>query len=271
MYHNLISMMGKTSSGDSGGVSDSNAQAFLTATGITDETISAALNQHVIDLKTYGIWPICRAIYPWVGGTAFTHKFNLKDPRDLDEAFRIVWNGSIAHNSNGITPDGSSGYGNTKLIGSTEGLNNDSHLSVYSRTNNTGNQFEIGTYDGSNGFWGIKIRDSTNIFVGSYRFTGDGFINVENEDSIGFYIESRSSASLAKVYRDGGERGSCTTTSVTIPSSEVCIGMRGTSSPASFSSRNLAYASIGHSLDDSEASNFAAIEYYFQSALGRAV
>ena len=31
-----------------------------------------------------------KAIYPFVGGTATTHKFNLKDPADINAAFRLV-------------------------------------------------------------------------------------------------------------------------------------------------------------------------------------
>ena len=67
---------------------DTDAQAFITATGITDNTQKNSINQLVLDLKSYGVWSKIKAIYPFVGGTATTHKFNLKDPRDLDAAYR---------------------------------------------------------------------------------------------------------------------------------------------------------------------------------------
>ena len=35
---------------------DSDAQAFLTATGITDATISSAINTLVVDLKGLNLW-----------------------------------------------------------------------------------------------------------------------------------------------------------------------------------------------------------------------
>ena len=74
----------------SGGV-DPDAQAFITAASITDPTQQSAINQLVVDLKGYSIWTKMSAIYPMVGGTASSHKFNLKDPRDLDAAFRLVF------------------------------------------------------------------------------------------------------------------------------------------------------------------------------------
>ena len=57
---------------------DTDAQAFITAAAITDPTQQAAINTLVVDLKGYSIWTKMKAVYPFVGGTAATHKFNLK-------------------------------------------------------------------------------------------------------------------------------------------------------------------------------------------------
>ena len=93
-------------SGGGGGGFDPDAQAFITAAGITDTTQKNAINTLVLDLKAYAIWPKFIAIYPYVGGTATTHKFNLVDPLDDNAAFRITWNGGVTHNANGITGNG---------------------------------------------------------------------------------------------------------------------------------------------------------------------
>jgi len=82
---------------NSGPLFDTDAQAFLTATGITDLTISNAINDLVVGLKADSLWTKYKAIYPCVGGTAFTHKFNLKDPRDLDAAFRLTYMMGLLH------------------------------------------------------------------------------------------------------------------------------------------------------------------------------
>ena len=60
-----------------GGGTDPDAQAFITATGISG-TNATATNQLVLDLKSANIWTKMKAVYPMVGGTSTTCKFNLK-------------------------------------------------------------------------------------------------------------------------------------------------------------------------------------------------
>jgi hypothetical protein len=52
--------------------SDTDYQAFITATGITQPTQSAALETLVSDLKSYGLWSKMKAVYPMI-----TDKYNL--------------------------------------------------------------------------------------------------------------------------------------------------------------------------------------------------
>lgn len=54
------------------------------------------------------------AVYPFIGSTQTSHKFNLVDPRDLDAAFRLVDHGSPAHAATGVTFNGSSSYQDTR-------------------------------------------------------------------------------------------------------------------------------------------------------------
>jgi len=98
-------------------VSDPNAQAFLDAAVITDITQANAINSLVIGLKADNLWNKMNAIYPFVGGTATTHKYNLKDPRDLNAAYRLVFNGGWVHSSIGVTPNGINGYADTYFDG----------------------------------------------------------------------------------------------------------------------------------------------------------
>ena len=74
---------------------------FLSAAGITDATITNAICTLVKDLKDAGIYSKFKALYPIVGGTATTHKYNLIDPQDTDAAFRLQFNGGWVHSSNG--------------------------------------------------------------------------------------------------------------------------------------------------------------------------
>jgi len=94
-------------------ITDSDVLAFVSATGITDNTQKSAVNTLVTSLKGYSIWTKLNAIYPFIGGTASTHKWNLKDPRDLDAAYRLSFTGGWTHNANGITGNGTNAYADT--------------------------------------------------------------------------------------------------------------------------------------------------------------
>ena len=102
------------------------ADAFIKAAGITDSTQQTAIKTLVNDLNGYGLWSKMKAIYPMVGGTATSHSYNLKDTTK----FQITWNGGLTHDSNGVTGNGTNGYGNLNL-------NPRTHLST---------QFSFGTY-----------------------------------------------------------------------------------------------------------------------------
>jgi hypothetical protein len=94
---------------------DSDAQAFITAAGITDPTQQTAINTLVVGLKADSLWTSMYAIYPFVGGTASSHKWTLKDPRDLDVANRLLFNGGITHSSNGMLFNGTNGWAEIAL------------------------------------------------------------------------------------------------------------------------------------------------------------
>ena len=158
----------------SAGVSnDADAQAFIDAAGITDATQQSAINTLVTDLKGYGIWTKMKAIYPFVGGTSSTHKWNLKDPRDLDAAFRLVFAGGITHSSTGALWNGTNGYANTYLSPATSLTTSSGHFSYYSRSNPANAaQYEMGTSEVIGGlavrFNAIISKFSNGLFYAAY-------------------------------------------------------------------------------------------------------
>lgn len=189
-------------------VSDSDAQAFLTAAGIVDPTQRSAVNQLVIDLKAATIWTKLIALYPFVGGTAASHKWNLKDPTDSDGAFRITWNGMLTHNANGVVSNGSTGYGDTHLDPSSNGMSDS--IGVWVDDSVAVNQCAIGS-------------ETVNLSQASYivpHWFGDGNIYcAANGAQSGFsYIGTGSS--LLQVWRED---------------STSCFYQTGTASPHTFS------------------------------------
>jgi hypothetical protein len=102
--------------------------AYLNAvegTGVTiPDTVKPYIDTLVRDLKglpnpnytTYNIWNSLSVIYPFYGGTAASHKFNLKDPRNADAAYRLIFTGSPTHSAAGTEFNGVNQTANTYFI-----------------------------------------------------------------------------------------------------------------------------------------------------------
>jgi len=129
---------------------DADAQLFFNAESAAGVTLTTtekdAVNQWVVDSKAAGIWTKFKAIYPMVGGTATSHKFNLKNPLDTNAAFRLSFIGGGTHSSNGYQPNGINAYANTFCTTANMALNS-AHHSFYSRTDQAAaNRYEMGVY-----------------------------------------------------------------------------------------------------------------------------
>jgi hypothetical protein len=259
---------------------DPDAQAFITAAAITDPTQQAAINTLVVDLKGYNVWTKMKAVYPFVGSTASQHKFNLKDPRDLDAAFRLVFNGGWTHSVNGALPNGTNAYADTKLIPNTVLSANSAHLSYYSRTNSAVlAEIAMGILNGSTGGNGLNlvIRRDTN--VNSFRATetgaANGLVNSTSTDSRGFTSGSITSATSRKLYKNGTLLNTNTNNYTwDRASNNIMIGAAyntGNSLVEFYTNKETAFASIGDGLLDSEANNLYLCVQQFNTTLGRQV
>jgi hypothetical protein len=131
---------------------DVSATAFSNAAGLTDAIQKSAVNTLVKDLKRYGLWSKIKAFYPFVGGTATSHKWNLVDPRDLDAAYRLTFSGGWTHDSMGAQCNGTNTTSNTYLslrtvFGATSYEHN---LGVYINYHNPSWSYrnDIGAVDG---------------------------------------------------------------------------------------------------------------------------
>ena len=111
---------------------DADTTAFLNVTGITDATIVSALDTLVVGMKADGTWSKMKAVYPFVGGTATSHSFNLVNT----SLHQITWFGGLTHDANGVTPNGTNGYGNLNFNPRTH-LGAQSSMGTYCRVNNT--------------------------------------------------------------------------------------------------------------------------------------
>jgi hypothetical protein len=178
---------------------DPDAEAFLLAAGITDATITDAINNLVLSLKADSLWTKMKAIYPLVGGTASTHKFNLKNPVDSDAAFRLTFVGSPTHSANGLQGNGSSQYARTHL-NNNQLSQNAAGLFLYSRTDLAADIIDMSGINTS--FVGneLFIKVSSNVSGG--RINSSSVINDFSQPSTGFYGAFRSSSANIKVVRE---------------------------------------------------------------------
>jgi hypothetical protein len=258
--------------GQSGGTPvDPDAQAFITAAAITDPTQQSAVNQLVVDLKGYGVWTKMKALYPFVGGTASQHKFNLKDPRDLDAAFRLVFSGGWTHSVNGALSNGTNGYADTFLNPSISLSRNSTNLSYYSRTNTDGNTSEIGVKSASTVYSLLQVKYS-NAFIASINEFYVSVDNPSNTNGQGFYLGNRTASNIRNNWKNGTKIHTSSSTSQTLPSLKIYINaMNNAGTTGFYSNKECAFASIGDGLTDTEASNFYTAVQAFQTTLGRSI
>jgi len=244
---------------------DADAQAFITAAGLTNPIHKSAINQLVLDLKSYGLWTKMKAIYPIIGGTAFTHKFNLKDPRDLAAAFVLSNVDLLVNSSTGLKRNGSSNIAVTNLIPNSVLSLNSTHISFYSRDNTPGNSVEMGV-PGSNALFIAPNFNGT-----SYRAVNNAQVSsVSSVNMAAYFIASRISSTTIKLYRNSSIINTDTVTSVSLSTIQIAlIGYNGNGNYPSV--RECAFATIGDGLDDTEAANLYTAVQAYQTTLGRQI
>jgi hypothetical protein len=250
---------------------DPDAQAFITAAAITDPTQQAAINTLVVDLKGYSIWTKMKALYPFVGGTATSMKWNLKDPRDLDAAFRLTFHGGGSWDNNGYTPNGSNGWANTYLIADNTLNISSGHLSIYSRSNLNGG-YDMGCVTASVGVAENSVisRWTDNKFYANYGL--QTYPNVANTDSRGLFIANRNSATNTTGYKNGSKVIDTAQTSSRLSLKIMPIGaLNNDGLMQNWSNRQYSFASIGDGLTDAESSNLYTAVQAFQTTLNRSI
>lgn len=246
------------------GGGDSDAQAFITAAGITDITQKNAVIQLVLDLKAASLWSKMKAVYPFLGGTASSHKFNLKDSRDLDAAYRLLFVGGGTHSSDGYKGNGTTAYANTYLNPATALTQNDIHISWHSNLNVVGGvQAEIGQVSTSR-VMGYAFNNAQTLWITRLNTTSNGSVSTAN--TIGFHQMSRTNGTNYIMQKNTSQ----TTISIasTTPTSQNIILLASTTA-TEFSQRNLQLVTIGNGLSATEMNALNTINTNYKTNLGR--
>jgi hypothetical protein len=246
---------------------DPDAIAFIVAAAITDLTQEIEIVNVVSSLKSNNLWSKFNAIYPFVGGNATSHSYNLINTTQ----FQITWNGGVTHNSNGITGNGVNAYGNTNFSIVNFAQNNLS-FGAYSRTNtiNTGGfgAAELSTFNGCLMF--IKNSDSKTYYSAN-NYILDGNANVVS-DTRGLFVSNRLISNTSEFYRNGVPLISAASLSIAPANINFSLLARNISGTLqSFDTRNYAFHFMAQGLSSAEQSTLYTIVQNFQTTLGRQI
>lgn len=251
--------------------SDSDAIAFLTATGITDPTISEAINNLVIDLKAASLWTPMAIIYPFVGGTATTHKYNLKDPQDTDAAYRLTIPGTYTHSSAGMIPDNST-LADSHFVPSTYWANNSSAaMGFYSPNSPTGTAKIAMGCDVATGFNILSQPYSPTLTYQGRAFQQLIQPATALAANTGLTTISRNGVNSLVLYYEGTAMASNTTTetSTTRPTNNLTVG--GLNGSFQRTDQTFSFAFVSNGLSATNVSDLATAVQTFQTTLGREV
>jgi len=253
----------KISGGGGGGGTDPDAQAFITATGISG-TNATATNQLVIDLKAANIWTKMKAVYPMVGGTATSCKWNLKNPVDSNAAYRLVFSGGGTFSANGYQPNGTNAFANTFFQPSNFTAYPNCSFGYYSRTNIDANRIDIGAN---------QLDIYSNLGATAYvRTASNTFTTFSVTNSLGFVMGSRLNTATQKAYKNGVLKATTAQTAGPSFLFNIYIGAYNLSGTAgTFSNRECAFAYLSDGLTDAEALAFYNAVQTFNTTLGRQV
>ena len=245
---------------------DPDAQAFITATGISGGD-ATAINTLVVSLKLAGVWTLIDAAYPFIGGTPTSVKYNLKDPRDLDIAYRMAFNGSWIINNSGVKPTtaDNANYGDTFWSPSTR--NDEHHYYRYINEpqggyceyagNGPGPYFMMGACNQLEWFDGGASTGGGGSVIGTAGFSQG--ISRTNANSVDFYKKETGGSWV--LYSNN------TSPVGTLLSNSMYIG---TINSANFPGESrYAFLSYGQDLTPTQINNLDTIVTTFNTTLGR--
>lgn len=261
------------------GVYDPDTTAYLAATGL-DPSYGEPLNDLVIGLKSHGLWSKMSAVYPFVGGTAALHKWNLMDPRDSDNAYRLTYynapstthSTALGYRANAQGQQANGGYADTHFVPLGGLTQNSTHLSWYSTEDTPpGDRAEFGAFN-----WGGMATSRFHIIaryqgVNAYYYgqSENASTNVPSPAASGLFVTSRTGPTTTTPYRNGVSLGSSNQPSVTLPDRPLWLGAIN-----DFVNRSdipCGFASIGSGLDATNVTDLYNIVQAFQTDLGRQV
>lgn len=249
---------------------DPDAQAFITAAGITNTTEKTALNDLVLGMKSAGIWSLVDAAYPFVGGTQSSCKYNLVNPVDSDAAYRLNFQGSWTISSGGVRPTTKN---NANYADTFWNANNNSRLfnHHFLRYNSDVQSADEGFDGQGNSFPNYIILRIKQIELYDLGFTVTGI--AVNAGSGSCFIVNRTSNTVAKfagAYNTNSYAILSTGGSTTSTLANVNFTLGRANNVGEPNRDYKQFVSLGQGMSDSQAAIYSGLIENFQTTLGRA-
>lgn len=208
-------------------------------------------------MEAENVWPYIQAFFPTIGGTAFSHKFNMLNPALYEITFPVGY----VHTLSGIKHDGTSGAIATSSFTFGDLTYNDTHLLFA--------ELEVLASTGvAVGF--IQDYNQVNRMLIHPRYTdgkhySDHYsgttnrMSYINDNSLGVYLSQRSSANYAETRKNGVIKSTNTNVSSgTIPSNYLLkIGNSETINDVSIYPGKFSCIGVGHSMPNAQAVGYS--------------
>lgn len=244
------------------------ALKFIDSSGITNQTEKDAVCALVKQLKDSSLWTKIDAVYPYVGSSSLSCKWNLKNPVNSDTAFRLTFSGGWTFSSTGALPNGVNAYANTYWNSVANAGTTNASMGVYLRTNTAdGAKIDIGFLRSSpTAVSGITTRFGSEYY-GAINTNGAG--TIANTNTAGFFAVSTVAIDNITMHRNGVNTPK-TITSTSSGNLNVFIGARNLDGSAVlYSDREHMIDFLGDGLTGAELIKLYNIFTTFKTAVGR--
>ncbi len=252
---------------------DPDASAFIIAAGITDNTEKSAVTTLTLALKSASLYTKFIAVYPLLGGTANSHKYNLIDPQDTDLAHRLKFSGGWTHTSNGARGNASNTFANTHIIPNALLTSGSNSVGFYTRSNVSENKYDFACSTdagaGLNPFGAISWYT-----FGSVAYDMSGNYNLSAAvGSAGGLTHGFGNAGTWRLYRNGAQIGSTASSVIALPNFALDLGgNNGGGTLSLVSSKEYAFAFVAdQQMTPTDAANLYTIVQAYQTTLNRQV
>ena len=255
---------------------DPDAQVYLTAVisagGSVDSTMSAATNTLFTQLKSTGLYGKIDAMYPVLGGTAASHKFNAINPIDTNGAYRLIFTAGWTHSSTGmLTNGGQFTYADTYYDASVvvSGAD-DQHISIYTTTLSNRGAQDVGSTETAGGVREVGIYTSFggNTFIPNVKSAASSYRTYAQPTQVGIgnFIATSTGTNVL-----GSKNGVIVVNNTQTPAftnkSHYIGNSNGNLQPSN--PFNVIFSTIGRKLTTGEMALMSSIINTFQTSLGR--